>query len=495
MNEDGDLLRRYARDHDQAAFRQLVAGRIGFVYAVNLRRLRNPHLAEEATQAVFVALARKAPRVAEGPSVIGWLHRSSLYESRNLLRAQAHRLARESEAQRLGTAAAEPTSGGDTTELASVIDEVLGEVNAADREAVLARFFCDQSYTEIGAALRVSENAARMRVERALDKLRARLQRRGFSSTAAVLATALPACATAAVPTGLAASVADAALATVTTVAGTAAVWTFMSTTKFALSAAALVAVGGTAYQFYHAAELQTEIAAVRAEHAKSLQQVTALQHEVSTLRTASVQAAAAAFSSVAKTPPAPPPEEPLPPGVTRTAPAGWHKNGQNPQAYDVGVDAQNAWGGMPSAYVRSKSASGTDGFGGMMQTLSAEAYHGKRVRLTGWVKTEDANDAGGHLWMRVDGQNRMLQFDNMDGRAPKGTTDWQEYSVVLDVPAEATTLNYGFFIGGSGKMWVNGMTIDPVSPEVPTTELKPRKNALPQTPVNLGFSPKPASG
>jgi hypothetical protein len=129
------------------------------------------------------------------------------------------------------------------------------------------------------------------------------------------------------------------------------------------------------------------------------------------------------------------------------------------------------------------------------MQTLSAAAYQGKRVRLTGWVKTEDANDAGGHLWMRIDGQNGMLQFDNMDGRAPKGTTDWQEYSVVLDVPAEASTVNYGFFIGGSGKTWVNGMTIDAVSPDLPSTRLTPKTTSLPQAPVNLGFSPKPTSG
>src|SRR5258708_6290404 len=81
-----------------------------------------------------------------------------------------------------------------------------------------------------------------------------------------------------------------------------------------------------------------------------------------------------------------------------------------------------------------------------MMQAVSGEEYRGKRVKLSGWMKTEDANEGGGHLWLRVDGQQvgASLQFDNMNNRAPKGTTDWQQYSVVLDVPAEASALAYG---------------------------------------------------
>ena len=125
------------------------------------------------------------------------------------------------------------------------------------------------------------------------------------------------------------------------------------------------------------------------------------------------------------------------------------------------------------------------------MQTTSAEVYQNTRVKLTGWVKTEDAND-GGHLWLRVDGRNAsdLLGFDNMNTRAPKGTTDWQEYSVVLDVPPEASSLNYGFFVKGTGKMWVNGLTIQPVDSNIPTTNMLSGKRQLPKTPANLGFNP-----
>jgi hypothetical protein len=178
-------------------------------------------------------------------------------------------------------------------------------------------------------------------------------------------------------------------------------------------------------------------------------------------------------------------------PGVTVKAPAGWAKNGAKPEAYVVGVDSVQTWGGMPSAYVESLASTVEGGFGGMMQTIAAEDFTGKRVKLSGWVKTEEANEGGGHLWLRVDGQERgqMLGFDNMDSRAVKGTTDWQEASVVLDVPAGASALAYGFFVSGGGKMWVNGQKIEEVGPDVPSTNMAIKK-ALPKTPNNLGFDP-----
>ena len=129
------------------------------------------------------------------------------------------------------------------------------------------------------------------------------------------------------------------------------------------------------------------------------------------------------------------------------------------------------------------------------MQSTSAEQYKNQRVRMTGWIKTEDANNSGAHLWLRVDGQTsgKLLGFDNMDKRAPKGTTDWEEYSIVLDVPDEAKSLNYGFFLCGKGQMWVNGVNIERVGTETPTTNMLTAPKPLPTAPVNLGFNPSPA--
>jgi hypothetical protein len=183
-------------------------------------------------------------------------------------------------------------------------------------------------------------------------------------------------------------------------------------------------------------------------------------------------------------------------PGITVKAPAGWSKNGAKSESYVVGVDSLQTWGGMPSAYVESLSSSVEGGFGGMMQSTSAENYEGKRVKLSGWIKTEDANEGGGHLWLRIDGQERgqMLGFDNMNNRAVKGTADWQEASVVLDVPKGASALAYGFFVQGGGKMWVNGQKIEEVGAEVPSTNMV-TKPSLPKAPTNLGFDPNRPKG
>ena len=239
-------------------------------------------------------------------------------------------------------------------------------------------------------------------------------------------------------------------------------------------------------------AELQAKVASLADTTAAlndELRTIKARLAEAS--RTATSSAAAPTASAPAEKPPVPRIEHAPAPGVTTAAPAGWHKNGRNAENYVVGVDANEQWGGMPSAYVQSV-ADAKGSFGGMMQTIAADEYAGKRVRLSGWVKTHEANDGGGHLWLRIDGQERgqMLGFDNMDNRAVKGTADWQEASVVLDVPQGARALAYGFFISGSGKMWVSGQTIQPVGADVATTDMIKSAPAIPKAPVNLGFDP-----
>lgn len=176
-----------------------------------------------------------------------------------------------------------------------------------------------------------------------------------------------------------------------------------------------------------------------------------------------------------------------LPASVTTKAPTGWWKNGSKPDAYQAGVDRQQLRNGQPSAYVKSLEPE-IAGFGGMMQMCSAENYLGKRLRLSAWMKTADANNAGAHLWFRIDGaNNQMLGFDNMDPRPVKGTTDWTLYSLVLDVPSGASALAYGFFVGGTGQAWVSDFKIEEVGTDVPTTNLSTGRS-LPKQPVNLSF-------
>lgn len=175
-------------------------------------------------------------------------------------------------------------------------------------------------------------------------------------------------------------------------------------------------------------------------------------------------------------------------PNVTTKAPLGWWKNGSKPAAYMVGVDKDKTHDGLPSAYAKSLEPS-IEGFGGMMQMCDAHSFLGKRLRLSAWMKTEDANDGGAHLWFRIDAKEggAMLGFDNMDSRPVKGTTDWKNYSIVLDVPANAGALAFGFFIDGTGRTWVSGVKLEEAGSDVPTTSAPEKK--WPAAPVNLNFA------
>lgn len=132
MKSDGDLLREFALTHDQTCFAEIVERHIKFVYAVSTRRMRDAEAAKDATQAVFVALARKAHSVASVPSVVGWLHRSACYETRYMMRSEANRRAREKEAHQLETTHAE--SRTEIAEIGPMLDEVLCELSDKDRE-------------------------------------------------------------------------------------------------------------------------------------------------------------------------------------------------------------------------------------------------------------------------------------------------------------------------------------------------------------------------
>ena len=178
-------------------------------------------------------------------------------------------------------------------------------------------------------------------------------------------------------------------------------------------------------------------------------------------------------------------------PAVTDAAPVGWTKNGTNNAVnYTAGVDRGELHEGRPSAFIKSIKPTDNE-FGGMMQMCSAANFTGKRLRFTASMKTTQANDGGAHLWFRVDGKEKeeILQFDNMDSRPVKGTTGWQPYSVVLDVPANATALAYGFFVSGAGQAWVSGVKIEEVGRDVPSTNIFIEKSrVLPAAPVNLMF-------
>ena len=189
--DDMDLLREYARRNSEEAFATLVARHINLVYSLALRQVREPHLAEEITQAVFIILARKA--AALGPKTIlpGWLCRTARYASANALTIQRRRQRREQEAYLQSILnESEPSPW---PQIAPLLDGAMEQLGQKDHDAVVLRFFEGKNFKEVGAALGATEDAAKMRVNRALERLRKFFTKRGVVSTTAIIAGAISA--------------------------------------------------------------------------------------------------------------------------------------------------------------------------------------------------------------------------------------------------------------------------------------------------------------
>ncbi len=276
MSDDAELLRRYADTRDETAFAELVRQHLGLVYHAALRQCGgDAHRAEDVAQMVFADLARKSEKLSRRPVLAGWLYTSTRYAAAQAVRTEARRQAREREVHAMNQLLSENNSepASEWERLRPVIDDALHALGERDREAVLLRFFEARGFAEVGRRLAVSEDAARMRVERALEKMRTTLSRRGVISTTTALAVALTSQTGAAVPAGIAASVTVAALASVvpvTVAAATVGVLSFMSTTKFIAGTAGLIALvaAGTAISGLRATRSATLMAAsLRSEH------------------------------------------------------------------------------------------------------------------------------------------------------------------------------------------------------------------------------------
>jgi RNA polymerase sigma factor (sigma-70 family) len=211
-DENSALLQRYAAGKSEAAFSDLVQRNINMVYSAALRQTGgDASAAEDITQAVFTDLARKAPLLTGHSSVTGWLYTSTRFLAAKTRRAEQRRRAREHQAHVMNQILESPGSDPAWEELRPVIDDAMQDLSAADRETVLLRYFDGQRLAEIGTRLGISENAARMRVDRAIDKLREALARRGVTSTAAAVGSLLARNAVKAAPAGLSARVSHAA--------------------------------------------------------------------------------------------------------------------------------------------------------------------------------------------------------------------------------------------------------------------------------------------
>jgi RNA polymerase sigma factor (sigma-70 family) len=282
MTPDNELIRQYAQARSEEAFAELVRRHVNLVYSAALRQVGgDAHLAQDVAQTVFTDLARKAASVSRRDTLTGWLYTSTHFAAAKAVRGESRRRDREERFMR--EPIHEPAPNADWEILRPILDEAMHGLGETDREAVLLRYFENRAFAEVGAKLNLNENAARMRVDRALEKLRLLLAKRGFT-TGAALASVISANAIQTAPVLSAASLASASLAGAGT--GAFAFLKMMSATQWKLGAGALIVAGAiTAFVIQHRAQeslraqdesLAGQLAVLQAENANLSKQLSA---------------------------------------------------------------------------------------------------------------------------------------------------------------------------------------------------------------------------
>ena len=219
------MLAEYAANGSEAAFRELVARYIHFVYSTARRLVgEHAHLAEDVTQVVFINLAKKGRALSSGVLLGGWLHQHTYHVATKAVRSERRRQSREREAVEMNTL--QDDSEANLRKLEPMLDEAITRLGNEDRTAILLRFFEHRDFHAVGEALGSNEDAARMRVKRALEKLNVLLKHRGVTLSVAALGAVLTTGAVTAAPAGLTLSTTKIALASAA--AGTGATLTLM---------------------------------------------------------------------------------------------------------------------------------------------------------------------------------------------------------------------------------------------------------------------------
>lgn len=180
-------------------------------------------------------------------------------------------------------------------------------------------------------------------------------------------------------------------------------------------------------------------------------------------------------------------------------APAAWLLDGSDAERYRLRLDRDVARSGEASLRLEARGNRRTREWAVAVQMLDASVFRGKKVRLSGWLRTDDAGS--GHLWMRIDGiiegEAALIAVDNMEKRFLEGTRDWTAREVVLEVPPESVTILFGVMITGDGAVWADDLEIEEAPPGTePTAETRnevlggmyERPIGMLPAPLNLDF-------
>jgi RNA polymerase sigma factor (sigma-70 family) len=255
MTDSSELLRAYATQGDESAFRALVDCYLPLVYSTALRQVGgNTTLAEEVAQDVFIALARKSHSLVDRPTLTPWLFNATRLSAINNLRREQRHLEREQKAYVMQ----QIDPGSETIDwdrIRPTLDVLLSQLSPRDQETLFMRFFEGRTFAEIGEKLHIGENGARLRSNRALDKVNALLTRRGIQSTSAVLSSVLATQHSSAVPAGLAATTSTSVLSGSAAATGGLAtshlLLSLMNTSPIFVGSIAVLAIAGFGSAFY----------------------------------------------------------------------------------------------------------------------------------------------------------------------------------------------------------------------------------------------------
>ncbi len=282
---DAQLLRDYASSRDEAAFREIVARHTDLVYSAAWRQVESSDLAGDVAQSVFLDLARKAKSVSDrlsaDASLAGWLYRSTRYTALNHLRDTRRRTTHERLAMEQLIAHSE--TAPDWGQIRPLLDEIMSALDDDDREALLLRYFKNQDFRAVGAALGISDDAAQKRVSRAVERLRELFAKRGVTVGAGGLVIVIAANAVQAAPAGLAAMISTAALTgtAVTATIATATKAIAMTTIQKVLVATTIAIVAGAGiYETHQSSQLRDRIQALQQQQAPMAAQIQQLQQE-----------------------------------------------------------------------------------------------------------------------------------------------------------------------------------------------------------------------
>jgi RNA polymerase sigma factor (sigma-70 family) len=457
--DDSVLLKEYVEHGSEEAFATLVARHVNKVYSIALRHTRNAHQAEEITQAVFVILTRRSRQLGKRVILAGWLCRTARLSAMTFVRSETRRTRREQEAHMQNLLS--ESESEIWPRIAPLLDAAMAGLSQADHDAVALRFFDGKSMREIGAALGASEDAVKMRVNRAVEKLRIFFTRRGIVCSAAVLTTAISANAVQAAPTGLAVTISTAATLSGTAIATTA--------TTTATKAIAMTTVQKT----LAAGIVAVAVAAGVATYL--LQQLTAAPPAAVGGKTASGAGA---------------PKDGLPIKLANDSFQVRAGAFNDRFINEIDANTRRTTNSAPAGHIRSLMAATSTGSAdylaaapGAMSagpTGSRFVLHaategssllGKRIRVSGWMKAKDVGNWAGVSLHVANMNGRISASDDTFDRPIHGTMGWQPVAMVTDLPKEPCFIYLAPTLYGAGEIWCDDFQIDLAAPETPITD------------------------